>query len=334
MSSHASHLPSKTNERSILYRRIATALGALVVGRAVPPLTSRMLLKAFCTPTVRLAPTDRQRAVLDRGERFTWRVGDATATGWRWGCGPAVVLAHGWAGRAAQLTAWVDELTARGFSVIAFDQPAHGESPGSSTHAVEMQEMLLALGEQTGPLAGLVAHSLGGLVASYALSRGLEADAVVLVSSPAAPGPYFERLMKMVRIPRARRATVREGAEALFGGTFEEVAIRNTWRGRTTPLLVVHDRDDRQVPAKATAEIRAAAPHAEVLETEGLGHNRILADPDVVRRGAQFIAAVSREADRQPLGAGLARRMSAAGRVEAPLVSTEEIMADLAFGRG
>jgi hypothetical protein len=54
-----------------------------------------------------------------------------------WGSGPPVYLVHGWGGWRGQLGAFVDPLLARGYRVVAFDAPSHGESaPGSFGRAV------------------------------------------------------------------------------------------------------------------------------------------------------------------------------------------------------
>ena len=56
------------------------------------------------------------------------------------------------------------------------------------------------------------------------------------------------------------------------------------------PLLVVHDRDDREVPWQDGAAIAAAWPGARRVDTVGLGHQRILRDPAVVQAVAEFVA--------------------------------------------
>ncbi len=326
-------LSVEKHERSVIYSRLGMNLARVVLARGFRSLTSRLLLRAFSTPMVRWKPTASQQAILDRGERFTVRVAGGEAAGWRWGSGPAVLLVHGWEGRAAQLMAWVPELMRRGYSVIALDHPAHGASPGSSTNAIVMTKVLLALGDRTGPLAGVVAHSLGGLVASYALSQGLEVGSIVLVSTPSAPGPFFERLMGMARIPRSRRSHVMRGAEALLGDTFDRFATRSTWLGITTPVLVIHDRRDRQVAFDSVADHLHAIPHAVVHETDGLGHNRILADEGVRAAGVDFIDAFSAANFRRPLAPGFTKTMNASPFPGDELVSIEEVLADLVYGR-
>jgi pimeloyl-ACP methyl ester carboxylesterase len=60
--------------------------------------------------------------------------------------------------------------------------------------------------------------------------------------------------------------------------------------------LVIHDRDDRMVPWTQGARVARLWPHARLLTTDGLGHGRILANEDVVRAAAEFIAGRSQVA--------------------------------------
>jgi pimeloyl-ACP methyl ester carboxylesterase len=77
-----------------------------------------------------------QRARPDRCEN-TWleHKGRHIAM-WTWGArskeAPAVLLAHGWGGHAAQMRAFAFPLLQAGYRVITYDQPAHGVSEASS----------------------------------------------------------------------------------------------------------------------------------------------------------------------------------------------------------
>jgi pimeloyl-ACP methyl ester carboxylesterase len=61
-------------------------------------------------------------------------------------------------------------------------------------------------------------------------------------------------------------------------------------RTMTTPLLVFHDREDRDVAWSDGAAIAAAWPGAELVSTVGLGHRRIVQDPTVVAQAITFLA--------------------------------------------
>src|SRR3712207_7030695 len=55
------------------------------------------------------------------------------------------------------------------------------------------------------------------------------------------------------------------------------------------PTLVVHDRDDAYTPVADGAAIAAAWPDARLRVTSGLGHRRILRDPEVVAEAVEFV---------------------------------------------
>ena len=59
------------------------------------------------------------------------------------------------------------------------------------------------------------------------------------------------------------------------------------------PALIVHDRDDREVPFHDAERLTARWPGAHFYPTEGLGHRRILKDDDVIRRAVEFVANVA-----------------------------------------
>ncbi|GAA0897304.1 hypothetical protein GCM10009557_96270 [Virgisporangium ochraceum] len=55
------------------------------------------------------------------------------------------------------------------------------------------------------------------------------------------------------------------------------------------PALVVHDRGDRSIPVTDGTDVYAAWPGARMRTTDGLGHRRLLADPDVVAHVVGFV---------------------------------------------
>jgi pimeloyl-ACP methyl ester carboxylesterase len=59
---------------------------------------------------------------------------------------------------------------------------------------------------------------------------------------------------------------------------------------RPARALVVHDADDREVPAADAERLAAGLPDAQLMLTRGLGHRRILRDVAVAEAVADFIA--------------------------------------------
>ncbi len=88
------------------------------------------------------------------------------------GTGPAVVFAHGYGGTLGEWNIVWDQLVARGYRLIAFDQRGHGESTlgsagvGSAPMAEDYAAVLRHFDFEDGVL---VAHSMGGFIAIRAV---------------------------------------------------------------------------------------------------------------------------------------------------------------------
>ena len=56
------------------------------------------------------------------------------------------------------------------------------------------------------------------------------------------------------------------------------------------PALLVHDRSDRVVPYRAVNDYASAWRGCRVLTTEGLGHHRVLSEPEVIAEVVRFLS--------------------------------------------
>jgi pimeloyl-ACP methyl ester carboxylesterase len=255
-----------------------------VLGRVSPALAGRLAALLFARPRRHARPA-RERELIARGVRVPLpdRL-HATA----WGAGPTVLLVHGWEGRGAQLGAFVDPLVAAGYRVVALDGPAHGDSPGRTTTGPEFARALVATRDAVGDLAAIVGHSFGGFTSLLAVSRGLHADRLVTIGSPASVPEVLQDFQRLVALPdRALPAMIRALEERVHApmSSFEVAAFAPDV---SMPVLVVHDTEDREVPY-ADGPRLAELLGARLLTTRGLGHRRILYAPEVVTAVIEFI---------------------------------------------
>lgn len=205
---------------------------------------------------------------------------------YEWGGGSrTVVLAHGWDSRASQFAPLVRELVADGYRVVAFDAPAHGASGGRRTYLVDWLHVLAALQERYGAFEAVIGHSFGGLAALVGVAGGIDAVRVVAVAAPADADALLTQFQAGLGYSDAVSLRMRElFASRYFPGESDPFAWLSSVRRPVpagVPLLIAHDRGDRLVPFAEAERIAAAHPAARLLETTGLGHNRIL-EADVV----------------------------------------------------
>lgn len=265
--------------------------------RISPKLAARLALGLMMSVGPRLSVRSEQRATHEAAVRSEIGVNGKRVTVYEWGKGPrTVLLVHGWRGRAAQFAALVRELRAEGFTVVAFDAPGNGDSPGRTTSAFEYADAIAQLERHYGGLHAIVGHSFGALAAFVALGNGVQTRRLVTIAGVPDAEFLLSSFAQIVRLPSAATdALTRRFVQRICGGSLEVFhslsGVRNPAAAHV-PLLLVHDRDDAQVPASAAHALAAAAlGPATVLETNGLGHSRILAAAPVLDAVTAFITA-------------------------------------------
>ena len=212
---------------------------------------------------------------------------------WRWGsrAAPAVLLAHGWGGHAAQMRPFVFPLIQAGYRVIAYDQPAHGVSEGRLTGLPDFADVLADVAAYHGNVQAVIAHSLGGAAAALSLYYGRTSfKKAVLVSPPSDLVGYSRRFARWHWIPEPVRDSMQNAIEERYGVRWEDMEVPRVAPRLTAQALVIHDRDDRRMPWTHGATVARHWPGARLLSTRGLGHRRILGDETVTRAAADFIA--------------------------------------------
>lgn len=214
-------------------------------------------------------------------QRYQW--GDPAA--------PAILLVHGWNGRGPQLGAFAAPLNAAGLRVVGFDAPGHGCSPGRSTNIFEFAAAVRALAAASGPIAGAVAHSFGVPACARALAQGWELPRLVAIAAPADAEFLLTRFARLLDIPDPVIAAMRERVERRFGmDIFARLATDEMLKDRPLPGLIIHDRDDRDVPSTHAERLHRAWPGSRLLLTDNLGHRRILRDRDVIAAAVRFLS--------------------------------------------
>lgn len=289
-------MPPRTSQpsgqKSTNDRLISAAFG--FASQVAPDLTARWAEKAFLTPG-RKPPSPDELAILDRGHRFSVPFGGGHLAAWSWGDGPTVYLVHGWGVSAGRMTPLVDPLLRNGFSVVAFDAPGHGLSAGKTSSVIEIAAGFRAVVDWTaagdaGSHAGAIGHSVGGSAIGMAMKHGPHFRRVVFIGSPSSLEARSREGATHLGLSSDVVSRMQTRIEGRFGIKWKELSVENYLPDPPVPLLLVHDVGDRSIPVEESARIAGIWPGAERLLTEGLGHNRILQEPEVIARAVAFIA--------------------------------------------
>ena len=262
------------------------ALGT--VGRVAPGVAARWAETIFCTPP-RHETRGPEETFLATGRGFVVPGEGERLAAWEWGTGPTVVLVHGWGSRAGRLAALAGALVPAGFRVVVYDAPAHGVSTGRFASLPEFARALRAVADAVAPVYGLAGHSLGGAAISLALHAGLAAERAVLIAPPSDVVVFSHAFADYVNLPPRAHAAMRRNLESRLRMRWDDLRIPALARELRVPVLLIHDRDDPDVPFAHAEEIAGAWPAARLVATTGLGHRAILRDPAVIRQTVGFL---------------------------------------------
>jgi pimeloyl-ACP methyl ester carboxylesterase len=288
----AIRIKKSTNVRSGIERVAQAVLRGL--SAVAPPLAGAVAERLFFTAPRFPAPA-AERAALEKAIPFWFPVEGKRVRAWWWSGGPEIVmLIHGWGGRGGQLHRFVAPLKRAGYAVLAFDMPGHGQSEGRTSSIFDFAAAIRAASE-SGPIAGVIAHSLGAAAVAVALERGAQLGRLVFIGSPSKIEDGTRKFAERMGLGDAAHASLARRIERRYGITLKETSVVEGAPRMTAPLLVIHDQNDREVPSSSGAEIAAAWPGARFVATNGLGHQRILRDPEVVARAVEFVSGVAQK---------------------------------------
>jgi alpha-beta hydrolase superfamily lysophospholipase len=231
---------------------------------------------------------------------------------------PTIAVHHGLGDHVRRMTPLAARFAAEGFNVVMLDRPGHGVSEGRRGHcpldwALELVDQSVSFArEQFGGPVVLLGDSLGGITLWYALTRDLDAEAVVC-HCIAHPGVRHDRSM-LVKAPLMKATALISPyapvpvtriadyghvaldpvtkdyfdrradpafcftASMAMAASYLEFTPGRPWESVRTPVLVTIGAADRMTTPSVTRESfdRATPPRAEYLEMRGVGHQMFL----------------------------------------------------------
>jgi pimeloyl-ACP methyl ester carboxylesterase len=266
-----------------------------------------LAFRIFCTPELSHYRASNHRQLVERArfhlrnadwrrietpvadiQTYVFEPDDAEPAG-------TVLVTHGWTAEASFMTAIAEPIRRAGFRVVLFDLPAHGVSGANSTHLIDCARATSFVAREFGPLHAIVAHSFGGMISLVAaegvspMPGRFDVPRVVLIASP-------NRLTR-VTSDFSKNWSLSQGGQRAFESRLERVGGRSLSCFTVARLLdavrckplIIHDRDDTDVPFDSSEEIATKVAAAELLAFKGFGHRNVLFAPPVLRAIASFL---------------------------------------------
>ena len=265
------------------------------LSKAWPSLAARWAGRLFATPRSIQRPESEMPYFMSATKRSYEFDGRKIAL-YEWGQGAeTVILVHGWGSRGTRLGSLAEPLNRRGFKVVAFDMPAHGDSDGKTTHLPEIVELLAQLHAKYAPVHALVGHSFGGMAVTAALHHHkLTVRRAAVIASPYTMDYIVESFAQTINITpdvtRRMIATLNKRLKKFLYINVDDLSPARLVKTLPLPVIVFHDKQDRDVDFEQGVGYSEGFPNAKFVPTDGLGHRRILKDENVISTLVEFVS--------------------------------------------
>jgi pimeloyl-ACP methyl ester carboxylesterase len=253
-----------------------------------PEVASTLMWRLFCTPLWASQPTPSQSLKLSEARHFQVKFGRRSLDCFRWGEAhqPTILAIHGWGGRAHVFGDLLEPILKNGYSVVSFNAPGHYRL-GQKTNMLEYSSAIRSVARKLDRVDGLMGHSFGAFTSAYTASKLDGVKALALIGAPDRLDFMLDYARQLMDAPHHILPRLEGRIEKISGEPVKDHATHLYLQDQDLPKLVVHDLNDREVPISRAVEM-AKVLDAELFQTEGFGHHRILQSRDVADKLASF----------------------------------------------
>ena len=259
--------------------------------------TRKAAIKAyrlFCTPQRKAA--GRTSALFRKGERLTLRYDGHKIRGHCWLPDEPpvkkVLIAHGFESASRHFDTYIAALVAKGYTVMAFDAPAHGESGGRRITLPDYINVLRLIEQTYGPFEAYLGHSLGALALTLFLetSPHNETTRLVLIAPAVEITTALASFARLFGLPADLVREMDTYAQEIGGHHFAWYSLRRALHAVHAGVFYLQDQDDRITPLRDALLVQKDGRYnIRFLFTRGLGHRRILRDPAAMDQVLGFL---------------------------------------------
>lgn len=263
------------------------------MGGLFPTVAAKQALDLFFTPR-KSKVKEFKKKILNMGIPISFMHNNEDLHGFKWGTGDKnVLLIHGWEGNSASLGGFVPGLVKSGYSVYAFDGPAHGAHKAVKTNMIDFGKAIIDIMIQLETVDTIIAHSFGGSSIVYTLAKHENRKSVsnlIMVASPTRINNVISRFAKYLNISKEIEHIMIDRIMKQTDAKFEDFDLANYANNADIDrVLIMHDNKDVVVPIGDAHHLLKNWPKAKLKTFNNLGHNEILWNENVHNEVLNFL---------------------------------------------
>jgi pimeloyl-ACP methyl ester carboxylesterase len=238
---------------------------------------------------------DRIPAIFTSTEILNFTLNGLNVQGYRWNKDQphTVLILHGFGSASHNFHRYISALAGKGYQVLAFDAPAHGQSEGRTINAMQYCAMIQKIISLYGPVKGFLAHSFGGIALSLALENTAhdENTKIVFIAPATETTTAVDSAFKLLQL---KDETIRKEFDKIIfeksGHPTAWFSIKRAMNNINASILWIHDEDDDVTPLKDALLVKEEGfKNIEFVITKGLGHRNIYRDKSVISKATEFL---------------------------------------------
>ena len=199
--------------------------------------------------------------IIDGGDKIAWFV-------------------HGWESKSTRFEKLINDYRERDYTIIAWDGPGHGLSPGNRTNLAHFSQKLLSdLDSFEDKEVVLIGHSFGAAAAAFSAARLENIIKLVLIASPVSTLKVFQRFWEMIAIGEKSSRKFLEYKDKEMNISLEDLSLETSLKKIVSDVLIVHDHKDTIIPISEIKDLKSRFhTQVEFFITQNLGHYKIVSN--------------------------------------------------------
>ncbi len=250
--------------------------------------------KLFCTPYTRkrklLLPE-----VFRKARKLTFSFQSHQIHGFEWipkkSNGEKLLICHGFDSHSYKFAMYIEPLLEAGYTIYAFDAPAHGLSSGKQITALLYANLILEINKMFGELDVIMAHSFGCIATALAIEKAIIRPKKIILLAPATE--TTRSIIDFIRLLKLSPALKNEIEQIIIEISEKPASwysVARVVKNIQIPTLWVHDKFDPITPYEDMSYLeKSGLRHMKFIITENLGHS-LYRNSDVSQQVINWLA--------------------------------------------